>query len=104
MDDNQKLRWATAWVISEARISLGMTRDQLAGFAGLAIIRVRRMEQATREVTLNDLMRIAGVLKLDFAELARRIAEELPRGPRKFKIPMGRPRKLTKTPKQRSVK
>jgi len=96
MENTQKLRWATAWVVSEARISAGMTQDQLAGFAGLATTRLRRLEHAARDTTLDDLMRIAAVVKLDPAEIVRRIGEELPRGPRKPKIPMGRPRKKTK--------
>jgi len=97
MENNQKLRWATAWVVIGARNSLGMTQDQLAGLAGLATIRVRRVEQATRDATIDDLLRIATVLKLNLTELARRIEEELSSGPRKPQIPPGRPRKLTKS-------
>jgi len=96
MENTQKLRWATAWVVCEARISAGMTQDQLAGLAGLATIRLRRLEHAGRDTSLDDLMRIAGVVKLDLMEITRRIEEEMRRGPRKPVTPPGRPRKKAK--------
>jgi len=67
MENLQKLRWATAWVVKEARNSRGMTQDQLAGLAGLAAIRIRRTEESARDITLADLMLIATELKLDLA-------------------------------------
>jgi len=71
MDDLQ-LRWATAWVIKEARDAAGMTQSQLAGFAGFSGGTIPRAEQSNSDLTVIELVRIAAVLKTSPTELMRR--------------------------------
>ncbi len=91
MDNDQKLGWATAWVIREARESIGMTQGQLAGFAGLSDSYIALVEQAATGVS-----KMATVLKVSASELMRRIEEEMERGPRNPERTPGRPRKKEK--------
>ena len=93
MENDQKLEWATAWVIREARESAGMTQGQLAGFAGLSDSYIALVEQASTGVSIASLVQMAAVLKVAPSELMRRIEEEMKRGPRSPERSPGRPRK-----------
>ena len=95
MDTDQKLGWAVASVIREAREAAGFTQGQLAGFAGLSDSYIALVEQGASGVSISSLVQIAGVLKIPASELLRRIEEEMERGPRNPVRSPGRPRKKT---------
>lgn len=93
MENEQRLGWATAWVIREARETAGLTQGQLAGFSGLSDSYIALVEQAATGVSIASLVQMASVLKVSAWELVRRIEEEMERGPRSPVRSPGRPRK-----------
>ena len=96
MEKDQKLEWAIAAVIREARESAKLTQGQLAGFAGLSDSYIALVEQAATGVSIASLAQMAAVLKVRPSELMRRIEEELEHGPRSPERAPGRPRKKEK--------
>lgn len=93
MENEQRLGWATAWVIREAREAAGLTQGQLAGFSGLSDSYIALVEQAATGVSIASLVQMASVLKVSAWELMRRIEVEMERGPRSPVRSPGRPRK-----------
>ena len=93
MEKIERLNWALAKVIKEAREAKGLTQGQVAGFSGLSEIYLTRLECGERGDSLNALMQIAGVLEIPASELVRRIEEELARGPQMPVRKQGRPGK-----------
>lgn len=93
MDKNQPLNWATAFAVKEARETMGLSQAQLADFAGLSEKYISKAERGTIGVSIAALVQIARVLKLEPAELMRRIDAEMKRGPRRPEGKIGRPRK-----------
>ena len=98
MDKNILIQWAIAKVIREARNELDISQVQLADFSGLSYPFISDVERGNVGVSIAALLQLAEVLKVDAAELMRRIEADLKRGPQEpEKIP-GRPRKTDKTP------
>lgn len=93
MDKIPNLNWALAKVVKEARETAGLTQNELAGFSGLSEIYLSSLERGQRGDSLNALMQIAGVLKLEASELVRRVEAELKNNPQPPDIKTGRPRK-----------
>ena len=93
METEQQLAWATAWVVREARESMGLTQSQLAGFAGLSDAYIASLEQAATGISIASLVQIAVVLRIRASELMLRIEKEMERGPRNPARSPGRPRK-----------
>ena len=93
MDRNVQVQWAIAKVIREARNSLGISQVQLADFSGLSYPFISDVERGRIGVSVSALLQLAVVLKVDAAELMRRIEADMELGPQPpTKIP-GRPRK-----------
>lgn len=96
MEKIEKLNWALAWVIKEAREAAGLTQGQLAGFAGLSEIYLSSLERGCRGDSITALLHIGTALNIPASELLQRAEEELRRGPRPPEKEAGRPRKQTK--------
>ncbi|MCB6542102.1 helix-turn-helix domain-containing protein [Desulfovibrio desulfuricans] len=96
MDIIPQLSWAVGKVIREAREASGMTQGQLAGFSGLSESYVSLLEHGHKNLTVNGLVLLAGVLRVKPTELMRRIDMEMERGPQPSSQKVGRPRKQTK--------
>lgn len=96
MEKDQKLEWAIAAVVREARESAKLTQGQLAGFAGLSDSYIALVEQAATGVSIGSLVQMAAVMKIRPSELMRRIEDEMERGPRNPERTPGRPRKKEK--------
>ena len=93
MEKIERLNWALAEVIKEAREIKGLTQSQLAGFAGLSEIYLSQLERGVRGDSLNALIQMSRVLGITASELMRRIEDELESGPQKPTHKQGRPRK-----------
>lgn len=94
MDKIPNMNWALAKVIKDARESAGISQGELAGFAGLSEIYISSLERGQRGDSINALMLIAGVLKLDASELLRRVEVELKSNPQPPARKPGRPKKI----------
>lgn len=88
-----QVQWAIAKVMREARKKAGLTQVQLADFAGLSAAFVSDIERGLIGVSIAALLQLADVLKVDGAELMRRIEQEVRRGPAEPEPVTGRPRK-----------
>ncbi len=96
MDRNILVQWAIAKVIREARNALDISQVQLADFSGLSYPFISDVERGNVGVSIAALLQIAEVLKVDAAELMRRIDVEMKRGPQEPEKAPGRPRKTAK--------
>jgi transcriptional regulator with XRE-family HTH domain len=96
MEKIERLNWALAKVIKEAREAKGLTQGQLAGLAGLSEIYLSQLECGKRGDSLNALMQLAGVLGISASELVRRVEEELECDPQMPARKQGRPPRKTR--------
>lgn len=94
MTKDIKVLWAIARVMRKARQDAGLTQVQLADFSGLSCAFVSGVERGLIGVSIAAFLQMAEVLKVDGAELMRRIENELERGPREPEPVTGRPRKV----------
>ena len=99
MDRNILVQWAIAKVIREARNALGISQVQLADFSGLSYPFISDVERGNVGVSIAALLQMAEVLKVDAAELMRRIDAEMKNGPQEPEKVPGRPRKTAKKDK-----
>jgi len=99
MERNIFVRWATAKVIWEARNQLDIPRDRFADFANFSESFIAGVERGTCGISLDALLQLAEILKVEGPELVRRIVEELKRGPQKPQRPTGRQPKTKKQEK-----
>jgi len=96
MERNVLVQWAIAKVIRAARRELAISQVQLADFSGLSYPFVSDVERGNVGVSIAALLQLANVLKVDAAELMRRIEAEMRRGPQPPEKVPGRPRKDVK--------
>ncbi len=92
---------AIAAVLKEARNSAGLSQQELADFSGLSRSYISFVECGERGISVAALYQISKALKIEGAELFRRIEnaiEEQERGPGKPEKTTGRPRKQIKNP------
>jgi transcriptional regulator with XRE-family HTH domain len=66
---------AVAHILREERMRQGLSLSALASAAGLSHQMVSFVEKERRNPTLDTLLRIAGALKIDLAEIIRRAME-----------------------------
>ncbi len=99
MDRNILVQWAIAKVIREARNELDISQVQLADFSGLSYPFISDVERGNVGVSIAALLQMAEVLKVDAAELVRRIDAEMKRGPQEPEKVPGRPRKTAQKTK-----
>ena len=99
MDRNILVQWAIAKVIREARNELDISQVQLADFSGLSYPFISDVERGNVGVSIAALLQMAEVLKVDAAELMRRIDAEMKNGPQEPEKVPGRPRKTAKKDK-----
>ena len=100
MERNIRVLWATAKVIEDARNALGLSQTQLADFAGFARSFISVVECGNTGISIDTLLQVAGVLRVDASELMRRIEEELKRGPKPPEKTIGRPLKTAEKEKR----
>ena len=104
MDKNQVLNWAIAYALKETRESAGLSQTQLADFAGLSEKYISKAERGTIGVSVAALVQIATVLKIEPAEIMRRIDAEMKRGPHRPEGKIGRPQKRRSAPAHAKMK
>ena len=92
MDTEPSIRWAVAKVIREARTYAGFSQSQLADFSALSHPFVSSLERGRSGVSVTALIKIAAVLRLEAAELMRRIEKELKQGTPPPEQKPGRPK------------
>ena len=97
MDKMPHLYPAIAAVLKDARNTAGLSQQELADFSGLSRSYISFVECGERGISVTALYQISKALKIEGAELFRRIEtgieEELKRGPRAPEKSTGRPRK-----------
>jgi transcriptional regulator with XRE-family HTH domain len=93
MEKIERLNWALAKVIKDAREAKGLTQSQLAGFTGLSEIYLSQLECGVRGDSLNALLQMARVLEIPASELMRRIEDALENDPPAPPRKQGRPTK-----------
>jgi transcriptional regulator with XRE-family HTH domain len=96
MDKMPRLYPAIAAVIKEARKSAGLSQQELADFSGLSRSYISFVECGERGISVTALYQISKALKVDGAELFRRIEagieQELKSDPRQSETTAGWPR------------
>lgn len=90
------LNWAIAKVIKEIRESRGLTQSQLAGLAGLSAVYISKLERGIKGDSVNALMQIARVLRVNFGELMGQIEAELAFEAKKPETMQGKQRQRAK--------